>query len=51
MAKFEASLVYRMSSRTARATQKNLVSKVKTNNNKNTPPHTHPTINIQTKFL
>jgi hypothetical protein len=31
---FEASLVYRVSSRTARATQRNPVSKNKTKNNK-----------------
>jgi hypothetical protein len=31
ISEFEASLVYRMSSRTARATQRNLVSKTKTN--------------------
>jgi hypothetical protein len=30
ISKFEASLVYRVSSRTARATQRNLVSKTKT---------------------
>jgi hypothetical protein len=35
ISKFEASLVYRVSSRTARATQKNPVSKKKSKNNNN----------------
>jgi hypothetical protein len=34
IAEFEASLVYKVSSRTARATQRNPVSKNKNNNNK-----------------
>jgi hypothetical protein len=34
ISEFEASLVYRMSSRTARAIQRNPVSKSKNNNNK-----------------
>jgi hypothetical protein len=37
ISEFKASLVYRVSSRTARATQRNPVLKNKTNN-----PHPHP---------
>ena len=37
LSEFEASLVYRVSSRTAKATQKNPVSKNKTKQNKNKP--------------
>jgi hypothetical protein len=38
ISEFEASLVYRVSSRTARATQRNPVSKNKTKQNKKTNP-------------
>ena len=40
---FEASLVYRVSSRTSKATQRNPVSKTK--QNKNVHTHTHTTSN------
>jgi hypothetical protein len=40
ISEFEASLVYRLSSRTARAIQRNPVSK-KQNKNKNKNTHTH----------
>jgi hypothetical protein len=45
ISEFEASLVYSMSSRTARATQRNPVSKNKTKQNKNK----HKQTNKQTK--
>jgi hypothetical protein len=45
ISEFEASLVYRVSSRTARATQRNPVSKNKqTNKNKNKTPPIHKII-------
>jgi hypothetical protein len=37
ISEFKASLVYRVSSRTARATQRNPVSKKQNNNNKKSP--------------
>jgi hypothetical protein len=48
ISEFEASLVYRVSSRTARAKQRKPVSKNppnNNNNNKNTPPKKKPTQN------
>jgi hypothetical protein len=44
ISEFEASLVYKVSSRTARATQRNPVKKPKTNkkNKKNTKNHSAP---------
>jgi hypothetical protein len=41
ISEFEASLVYRMSSRTARAIQRNPVSKKKNNNNSNSLSDLH----------
>jgi hypothetical protein len=38
ISEFEASLIYKVSSRAARATQRNPVLKNKQNKNKNTPP-------------
>jgi hypothetical protein len=38
ISEFEASLIYRVSSRTARTTQRNPVSKKKPKNKNNTPP-------------
>jgi hypothetical protein len=53
ISEFEASLVYRVCSRTARATQGNPVSKNKTKQNKNQKPKTkqakNPTIQNKTK--
>jgi hypothetical protein len=43
VSEFEASLVYRVSFRTARATQRNPVLKNQPNNNNNKKPHTKQT--------
>jgi hypothetical protein len=43
ISEFEASLVYRVSSRTARPTQRNPLSKNKQNNNNNKKPKTRTT--------
>jgi hypothetical protein len=52
ISEFEASLVYRVSSRTARATQKNPVSKKKTKqNNNNKKKHLKCSISGSLKFV
>jgi hypothetical protein len=58
ISEFEACLVYRVSSRTARATQRNPVSKNKNNNNKKkrdalvmVSPHSNETLQQQVKLL